>query len=319
MVGLAFLTPSAALVGLVALVPLVALAAGVRRASRAAEAVGLEPVRTRWPLAAAALVALGALVAAAAAQPVVESEETRSVRQDAEAFFVLDTSRSMQAASAPGGETRFERARTVARQLRDELGDVPAGVASLTDRVLPHLFPTASRQTFASTVERALEVGRPPAQERSNTRSTTLEAVVTVSRARFFSPQARRRLIVVVSDAETRPFDVESTARLFDRTRYLLVLLRVGGNGERVWLGGRAEPYRPDPGSHEITDRFVRSAGGAVFDETDVAAAAVAAREFLGEGPKVDQGREPHAASVAPWVLAAGILPLGLLLWRRPL
>ena len=68
----------------------------------------------------------------------------------------------MLARRGPGRPTRFHRAKELAIALRDSLADVPAGVASLTDRALPHLTPTADRAAFASVVHEALGIERPP-------------------------------------------------------------------------------------------------------------------------------------------------------------
>ena len=318
MVAVSFLTPYAALVGLAAVVPLAVLAIAARRSARAAAIVQLEPGPARWLPAAAAIAVTAVVVALAAAQPVVQTESARYVRQDAETYFVLDTSRSMLAAASPAEETRFERAQRVARRLREQLGDVPAGVASLTDRVLPHLLPTAERAVFAATVERAVAVGRPPPVDRS-TRSTSLGAVAALARHRFFSPRAERRLVIVVSDAESRRFPVDEAVRAFSDGRYLLLLVHIWEEDERVWSSGGPEPYAPDPSAVDVTRRFLAAAGGRIFGESELSDAAAAARRFLGEGPERAQGTERRPVSLAPWVLAAGVLPVGLLLWRRPL
>ncbi|MFN2470393.1 MAG: hypothetical protein ABR583_05270 [Gaiellaceae bacterium] len=315
----AFLTPLAALAGLAAVVPLAALVLASRRSARIAAALGLRPVPARWVVTGVAIGALGLLVAVAAAQPVAEHESERSVRQDAEALFVVDVSRSMLAARSPEDATRFVRARRAAVELRRELGDVPAGVASLTDRVIPHLFPSPERDSFDATVTRALAVDTPPPVEQASGRSTSLAALSTVPRHGFFSPGVRRRLVVVLTDAETRPFDARATARVFGEP-YRLLLVRIGNPGERVWgPDGAPESYVADPASVAPAIQLAEEAGGAVFREGDRESAAEAAREFLGGGPTVAQGSERRPVSLAPWVLAVGILPLGLLLWRRPL
>src|SRR5206468_8194313 len=108
------------------------------------------------------LVAIAALLGAAAAQPTLVNRSAREVRSDAAAFFVIDTSRSMLASSGPGEPTRFERERTFALQLRNRLPEFRVGLATMTDRVLPHLFPSADREAFAATLEKAVGVERPP-------------------------------------------------------------------------------------------------------------------------------------------------------------
>jgi VWA domain-containing protein len=320
MLALAFASPWAALVGLAAAVPLAALVLAVRRSERVAAVLGLEPAAGRSLAAGGAIAVLGVLLAVAAAQPVAESEAARFVRLDAEAWFVVDTSRSMLASTAPTEATRFDRAREVAVNLRARLGDVPVGIASLTDRVLPNLFPSASQSAFAATMLRALAIDQPPPVEQSASRSTSLAGLTALAQTRFFSPTARRRLVVVLTDGETRPFDVAAAARNFPRSRYRVLAVRFWAPGERVFRAdGAAESYVPDSASTAPSARLAEATGGAMFEETQLDAVAADARQFLGRGPRRRVGTERRPVSLAPWLLGMGIVPLGLLLWRRPL
>ena len=98
-----------------------------------------------------AFVATGALVGIAAAQPVVEQTRTLRERTDAEAFVVIDVSRSMLAQSGTGSPRRLERAKTFAKTFGAALPEIRFGVVSITDRTLPHLFPSADREVFDAT------------------------------------------------------------------------------------------------------------------------------------------------------------------------
>ena len=320
MLALSFASPWSALVGLAVIVPLGVLVLAARRSARVAAVLGLEPSSGRMFATGAAIAVLAVLLAVAAAQPVAESEAARYVRPDAEAWFVVDTSRSMLASPAPGAATRFDRARDVAVHLRSRLADVPAGVASLTDRTLPNLFPTPSQGAFAATALRALAIDQPPPIEQDASRSTSLAGLSAVAQAQFFSPSARRRLVIVLTDGETRPFDVAGTARTFPSSRYRVLAVRFWAPGERVFRSdGAAESYVPDSASTAATSRLAVATGGAMFEETELDAVAANAREFLGQGPRRRLGVERRPISLAPWLLAFGLVPLGLLLWRRPL
>jgi hypothetical protein len=57
----------------------------------------------------------------------------------------------MLASEGRGEPTRYERARAGATELQRGLGDIPVGLASFTDRVLPHLFPTVDERVFRDT------------------------------------------------------------------------------------------------------------------------------------------------------------------------
>lgn len=319
MLAVAFASPWAGLVGLAAAIPLAALLVAARRSDRVARLLGLRPAPGRVALAAGAIVVLGALVGAAAAQPVASSRAPRRVRADAEAWFVVDTSRSMLASAAVEAPTRFARARRAAIALRARLPEVEAGIASFTDRPVPNLFPTASQPAFAATALGALAIERPPPGPAGAIRSSSFEGLAALPRDEFFSPSAHRRLIFVLTDAETRPFDIRRTAKAFG-TRYKLLVIRFWSRSERVYQpDGSAEAYLPDPASHKDADRLVRATHGATFDETQLDAAAAAARSYLGSGPTRRVGNEPRPVPLAPWLLAAAFLPLGLLLSRRGL
>src|SRR5947208_7458571 len=158
-----FLSPLASLIAIAVLVPLGAHAILERRARRIAGKLGLAlpPMRSRFGVALA-IAAAAALLGAAAAQPVISSTRTRLGRSDAESYFLFDTSRSMLARRDFGSPTRLARAKRLALHLRQSLGDIPVGIASLTDRVLPHLFPTLDAQVFSTTLRDSVGIERPP-------------------------------------------------------------------------------------------------------------------------------------------------------------
>ena len=114
---------------------------------------------------------------------------------DAEAFVVIDTSRSMLARSSPRSTIRYARARAAALRFRDAFADVPVGIASFTDRVLPHLFPSADDDVFVATL-RALDRDRPAAAagRRSSRPRRGSRRSRRSSARRYFSPTARSRL-----------------------------------------------------------------------------------------------------------------------------
>ena len=132
--------------------------------------------------------------------------------RDADVFIVIDTSRSMLAASAAGAPTRFERATAIAKRLRDATPTAAVGIASLTDRVLPHLFPTEDRADFDVTLRDAIAVQRPPPAENIGGSGTSLAALGDLATARFFAPEAQhadrrradRRRVAAVPGREHR-------------------------------------------------------------------------------------------------------------------
>ena len=142
---LVFLTPRAALVGLAFVAPSSRSRSASGPHSRArsnARLCGSRASRV-GSHGLAGLVALAALVAATAAQPAVRDTDSTPVRSDAELYLTFDVSRSMLAASAPGGVARLERARALgqgcprgARRRSDRRRDAhePDDAAPLPDR-----------------------------------------------------------------------------------------------------------------------------------------------------------------------------------------
>ena len=64
------------------------------------------------------------------------------MRSDAELYLTFDVSRSMLARRHRAAPTRFDRLASVGLQVSTGSLDVPTGVATLTNRMMPLLFPT---------------------------------------------------------------------------------------------------------------------------------------------------------------------------------
>lgn len=299
--------------------PLVAFVRSEQRSARVRELLRLSAPSGSQRRSVAAIVVLALLVGIGAAQPVLEETREQTSRTDVHAFFVIDTSRSMLAADGPGGVTRFDRARAAANRFRDGLATVPVGLASLTDRVLPLLFPTADRDTFESTLRLALGVDRPPSSVAGDVRATKFESLAAVGNRNFFR-DVERRLAVVFSDAETTPFNPTFLSDAFAEGNVDLIVVRFGRPGERVYgAGGVPEPYAPDPGSAAAVERLASAIGGEGFHEDELDAALGAARTAVGEGETVIRSEKPDIHPLAPYVLLAALMPLGFLLYRRNL
>lgn len=308
------LSPLGLLVALAA-VPLVAAwLVADRRVARVRAALGLPPPAGDGRRRVAALVAVPVLLALACAQPALTRDETRRVRTDAAAMVVVDVSRSMQAAAAPGAPTRLERARTLATRLRADLGDVPTGVASMTDRVLPLLLPSADPAAFDATVERALASESPPPREVA-TVATTLGALADAAGGNLFLPSDRRRALVVLTDGESQPFAEGEVARALRAAHIRLVTVHVSAPGERVFRrGGVPERlYRQDARSGETLDALAEATGGAAVEEGDLPGAAAAVRAALGRGETRAYGVDRRLVPLAPWLALLALAPLLLL------
>jgi hypothetical protein len=315
--ALVLLTPLAALVAVTAVIPLAALAAAGARERRGRKALGLSsPPTSRQLKRPAAVAAVVVLLGLAAAQPAFESATHLSVRTDAEALFVLDNSRSMLASSAPGAPTRLARAKAAAVTIRNGISDVPSGVATLSDRVLPNLFPSPDASVFRQTVSQAVAIEQ-PAPASSGVVATSFAALGAAATQNYFAPAARRRLLVVLTDGESRPFDQAELVRaLHAGPGVRLLLVDVSDPGEAVYSGGLPEPgYHPDPAAKETLSSLAAATDGSVVSEGSVGRAVAAARAAVGTGPVVKAGQTTRTHSLAPLlILAAFVLLLVVLL-----
>jgi hypothetical protein len=318
-----FLTPFGALVALAVVVPLVAFVVAERGRRHVAAVLALPDMQGLSRRAAViSLLSIAALLGLAATQPTLVHKSAHKVRKDAAAFFVIDTSRSMLASNGPTAPTRFERAQKLAAELRGKLPDIRVGLASMTDRVLPHLFPSSDREAFDLTLREVVGVERPPPSDGFNTVITTLGALTHVATDNFFPVGARHRLVVVFTDGESNRFVDSSVGALFKRppvTRTIFVHL--WGPGEHVYdAKGQPEPaYRLDTSSTRGIARLAEATNGVALEGENVDDTADAARSLLGSGPKVDDVRERRRLDLAPFLALGVFAPLGFLLYRRNL
>jgi hypothetical protein len=267
----------------------------------------------------AALVGLALLVGIAAAQPVVEQWDERPERVDAQVFFAFDTSRSMLAARAAGEPTRFERAAAAAQRMREALGDVPVGIASMTDRVLPHLFPSSNRSSFDAVLRYSIGVDKPESDQANNRRATDLGATRFFAQGNYFRG-SRRRVLVLFTDAETKRYDLGEVTGAFSTSGVRTILVRFWGERERVYgPDGVEDEYLPDPNSAANAEQYAQAVKGETFDESELPAVTEAIRSKLGKGTSVSQVKTVDIQPLGPFVLIAALLPLSFLLIRRNL
>jgi hypothetical protein len=319
-VSLTILTPVGALLAIGLVLPLFALRRIRRRARTTREALGVtQPARRSLLAPIAALVAGGLLLALAATQPVFAWTRDRTVRTDAEAFVVLDVSRSMLAQKDLGSPQRIERAKEAAEELRRGLPDVRVGVASLTDRVLPHLFPSPDEKVFDATIDRSVAIERPPPRASYLTGATSLNALATMRGLRYFTPTSTARVAIVLTDGESEPVANARLGGLFRRDPAIgLVFVQFWNADEKVFTRGAPEAqYAPDPGARATLDRLAASTDGAVYSENQLGAAERKVRQDLGSGPTIVQGERAGKVALAPYLALVALLPFGFALWRR--
>jgi hypothetical protein len=316
--GVTFLTPADAVFVVAAAAPLAALLATERRAGRIRGALGLRaPARRTVVQAASALVLLPALVAVAAAQPVVVRQQLVKERGDAQAFIVIDTSESMRASSGRRAPTRLTRAKRIAARLQRALGDVPVGLATMTDRVLPDVMPTTDPSLFDRALAQSVGIDQPPpTQAYKHDRATNFQALVPVLSSHFFSDAAKRRLLVVITDGEASR-DLELYGLGIGHT-LRPVFVHVWARGEHIYRRGRVDPfYVADPSSAALLRRAAEVSSGSVFDESQLGSLVKTAKHAVGSGKAESHVNAYARIALAPWVALAGVLPLGFLFYRR--
>ena len=314
-------TPWAALVALAASVPVAAWVLGTRRSTSVRRTIGLGPPSHRGGVLLVGALGLAiALLGLAAAQPVVASPHRSTVRRDAAVFVVIDTSRSMLATRAPGTPTRFDRARAIARTLDQELPAAAVGIASMTDRLLPHLFPTVNQADFGITLDQAIGVQRPPPGEIVRASGTDLGSLGELALGHFFPLGEHERVAVVLTDGESRVFAVQPVAAALRKARIRLVLIRLGNPGERLYTrSGRPESYRP---ARATGVEFARTALGLhapAYGESEAHAAIAEVAHAVAHGDGVASESTTSVRELSLPLAVAALLPLLFVLWRRNL
>jgi hypothetical protein len=316
-----FLTPLAALAALAALVPLAAAALGRIRVRSARRALGLvAPSRRRGATRLGAAVTGVVLLGLAAAQPALTQQSRARERTGVAVLFAVDVSRSMSASLTPTSPTRLERAVSAALGLRAAIPQVAAGVATLTDRVLPDLMPVPDLAGFDGVMQRAIAI-ESPAPASSGVVATTYASLDDVAAGNYFEPGVTRRVIVLLTDGESNPFDPASVASAMPASAgWRFLAIRFWNARELVYDSGRAEPgYHPLPTGAAILSGLAAATGGRFFEEDNLGAAASYLRRIVGRGPTILQPapmRSPQP--LAPWLAGVAALLLLAAIAPRP-
>jgi hypothetical protein len=165
----------------------------------------------------------------------------------------------------------------------------------------------------------ALGIEQPPPKSSLITTATSLDSLAAVATQRFFSPRAQKRAVVVLTDGETQGINEARLARAWRRAPGVsVVFVHFWSRDERVFSRGLPEPqYRPDPGARNDLNGLAKVTGATIFDEDELSAATSRVRSALKRGPTVTEGVHKTRLALAPYLLAAALLPLGVLLWKR--
>ncbi len=286
-----------------------------------------------WAAAKVAVAALAVmLLGPAAAQPVLDRPDCRAdARSDVAVLFVLDTSphgRWPLRRSRPL-PTRLARAKRAALRPRAAIPDVPAVAwpRSLI-RVLPDLLPVPDGRrasTRSSSVGLRLKIRH---RLRRATNATSYAALDDIAAGNYFTKRTTRRVIVLLTDGESNPFDFGSPRSQAPARRPVLPLPRDPASwnqNEAVFdpdqRTARAQqlptPIRPDV----LLAQLPASAlGGRSFEESQSNGAASYLRE--GRGPRAYFARataapasgrwSPYIAGLAILLLLISVVPAGV-------
>ena len=321
MVGtIIFLTPLAGIVACALLIPLAAFTLAARREQLARQTLRLAaPPRARRLPRILALSAVPALLALAATQPALRSHRTLHVRTDAQILYVIDISRSMLASSSATAPTRLAIAKSDAIAMRDALSSFPSGVATFTNRILPDLLPNGDPAVFDDTVVHAVAIEEPPPSTESVV-ATTLGALQQVATQNFFPPTIKKRLVVLLTDGESNPYDIQTVVHaLASPPGVKLILIHVSAPNETVYDQGRPETaYHEDNTSGSTLATLAAATHGHVYGEHALTGAIDQARADLGLGPTTNQGETQQTRTLAPYVALIALLPLLLIIWPTP-
>ena len=219
--------------------------------------------------------------------------------------------------AGPGSPTRLERALGDRAADAARPPDVPSGVATMTDRVLPNIFPTGTSSSSRAALAETVGVERPPPKGFED-RATTFAALDTLAGDNFFSEGIKHRCRSAPDGRRKRRRTSAGTCASRCARRPARIRDRADGRaGERIWVNGELDRgYRPIAAAR-ATAGLARVVTAARYNAGQVAAATAAAKRFLGTGPLEGVGHGLRAIALAPWLALASLLPLLLLLWSR--
>ena len=220
----------------------------------------------------------------------------------------------MAASATATSPTRLDRAIAAAARLRSSIPEVPSGVATLTDRVLPDLLPVAGADSFDAVVRRAVAIESPPPEDSSRSRDHLRQARPDRERATTSTRRPRAGSCVLLTDGESNPIDAGQIARDLPAAKgYRFVSVRFWGSGESVFDdNGKPEAdYRPDPSGGALLAGLAAATGGKAFPESRLGAASSTLVRDAGSGPTVVTAGETRSRfALAPFLVAAALLLL---------
>jgi hypothetical protein len=307
----------AALSALALLAPLAAFEwLRLRRERRAARAVGLQPQRLwralRNGICAGLVIALAAL---AASEPSVRQTKRVQLRANAEVYVFVDSSASMLASASSNSPTRLQQARAASVAFAQGLpADLPLGAGALPQSPLPLTAPDGDRELFLAALDHLTAPGSLPEHLYGGRTATDFSNLSTLTSTHFFLSKTRRRIVVVLTDAEGPSFDTAATVSTLKHAHIRLVFVRFGTSSDHIWLHPPGESpvidtkYEPDLSDLGEVRLLAGETGGAFYDQDHLSAAVAKVDRLAGHGP--DRPGVPlalYAEPLGPYVVLAAL------------
>jgi hypothetical protein len=299
------------------LVPLAGLEwVRLRRERRAARDLGLEPQRLwralRNGVCAGIVIALAAF---AASEPSLRQTKRVQLRADAEVYLFVDASASMLASASSHAPTRLQQARAASAAFAQGLPpDLPLGAGALPQSPLPLTAPNGDRQLFLAAINHLTTPGSLPEHLYGGRTATDFSNLTTLTSTHFFLPKVKRRIVVVLSDAEGPSFDTTSTLSTLKHAHIRLVFVRFGSSSDRIWLHPPGQSpvldtkFEPDLSDLGQVRLLAGETGGGFYDQRGIGEAVDKVERLAGQGP--DRPAEPlslYADALGPYVLLAAL------------
>jgi hypothetical protein len=226
----------------------------------------------------------------------------------------------MSARAGPTEPTRLRRAVREAETVIPQLGDIPVGIGTMTDRVLPNLMPTTDLGLIDQTIASDVGINRPPPSRLYPGRATTLQSLLPIPKDQLFRDGMRHPILIVFTDGESTGLPAGYGAALASILTIPPLFVHVWAPTEHIYVHRRLfAGYRPYARSTFVLQQFATDTKGEVFEENQLSSLVGAIRKEAGQSSSETSILGYSRISLGPWFVIAGVVPLGFLLWRRNL
>ena len=134
----------------------------------------------------------------------------------------------------------------------------------------------------------------------------------------YFPPAAKKRVLVVLTDGESRPLTEDLADAFSAKPAIEVMFVHLWEGDEQVFIAGVPEvTYRSDPTSASTLEQVAQAVGGEVLDEGAAGSVPGRVRELIGDGPTANREHEGNRRALMPWITLLTVIPLAYVLRRR--